>query len=104
MTQTGLFGWIREGVRQSVLMGVSDAMEVMGTPNDPGQLHPALQSMAAQAPQRIAASGDIQATRSVGQASPQRKRLGRSLKDMSPLPASATTKSSAKPTTPKSES
>ncbi|MFO0014655.1 MAG: hypothetical protein ACK553_18120 [Planctomycetota bacterium] len=87
MSQTGLFGWIRDGVRQSVLMGVSDAMEVLGTPNDPEQLHPALQSMASSTMQRIAASepsGDAGATRPVGERAPQRKRLGRSLKDLSP--------------------
>jgi len=28
------FGWLREGVRQSVLMGVSDAVEHLGTPRE----------------------------------------------------------------------
>ena len=28
------FEWIREGVRQSVLLGVSDAVEQIGTPHD----------------------------------------------------------------------
>ena len=87
MSQPGLFGWIRDGVRQSVLLGVSDAMEVLGTPKDPEQLHPALQSMASSTLQRIAAteqSIDASATRVVGERSPQRKRLGRSLKDLSP--------------------
>ncbi|MDR1484389.1 MAG: hypothetical protein LBT09_06160 [Planctomycetaceae bacterium] len=28
------FEWIREGVKQSVLMGVSDAVKTMGTPHD----------------------------------------------------------------------
>lgn len=91
MSQTGLFGWIRDGVRQSVLMGVSDAMEVLGTPKDPEQLHPALQSMASNTMQRIAASEqpiDANATRVVGERPPQRKRLGRSLKDLSPAPSS----------------
>ena len=31
------FEWIREGVKRSVLMGVSDAVETMGTPHDPEQ-------------------------------------------------------------------
>ncbi|MCU0710183.1 MAG: hypothetical protein MUF23_18050 [Pirellula sp.] len=91
MSQPGLFGWIRDGVRQSVLMGVSDAMEVMGAPQDPGQLHPALQSMAASTMQRIGsvetAAENVPETGSArinGERAPQRKRLGRSLKDMTP--------------------
>jgi hypothetical protein len=87
MSQPGLLGWIRENVRQSVLMGVSDAMEVLGPPQDPSQLHPALQSMATKTLERISVSEQSQDTgvaRGVGERSPQRKRLGRSLKDLSP--------------------
>ena len=29
------FEWIREGVKRSVLLGVSDAVETMGAPHDP---------------------------------------------------------------------
>jgi hypothetical protein len=89
MSNTGLFGWIRDGVKQSVLMGVSDAMEVMGTPNDPGQLHPALQSYTGASVQRIAGQGASEppAPRSGGESTPQRKRLGRSLKDITPAPS-----------------
>jgi hypothetical protein len=92
MSQTGLFGWIRDGVRQSVLMGVSDAMEVLGTPKDPSQLHPALQSMASKTLESVAASEQSLEScpaRVVGERSPQRKRLGRSLKDLSPNPSPA---------------
>jgi hypothetical protein len=28
------FGWIREGVKQSVLLGVSDAVETLGSPRE----------------------------------------------------------------------
>ena len=31
------FEWIREGVKRSVLLGVSDAVETMGAPHDPEQ-------------------------------------------------------------------
>ena len=34
------FEWLRDGVRQSVLLGVSDAIEQIGTPADSDQLHP----------------------------------------------------------------
>jgi hypothetical protein len=97
MSQPGLFGWIRDGVRQSVLMGVSDAMEVLGTPKDPEQMHPALQTMASNTLQRIAAteqSIDASATRVVNERAPQRKRLGRSLKDLSPNPGASKSSSS----------
>ena len=35
------FTWLREGVRRSVLLGVSDAVEDLGAPND-GEIHPSL--------------------------------------------------------------
>lgn len=96
MSQTGLFGWIRDGVRQSVLMGVSDAMEVLGTPKDSEPMHPALQSMASDAMQRIATVEqplESSATRTSVERSPHRKRLGRSLKDLSPGGPTPTPKS-----------
>ena len=34
------FEWLRDGVRQSVLLGVSDAIEQIGTPADSDDLHP----------------------------------------------------------------
>jgi hypothetical protein len=33
-TGFNFFSWIREGVKQSVLLGVSDAVEHMGTPHE----------------------------------------------------------------------
>ncbi|MBQ9875334.1 MAG: hypothetical protein IJM30_12845 [Thermoguttaceae bacterium] len=35
MPDFNFFEWIREGVKRSVLMGVSDAVETMGAPHDP---------------------------------------------------------------------
>ena len=65
------FEWIREGVRKSVLLGVSDAIEQIGAPNDSEKLHPNLSAMLQEAPKpkKSRASGG-------------RKRLGKSLKDM----------------------
>jgi hypothetical protein len=34
------FEWIRDGVRQSVLLGVSDAIEELGTPAQGEETHP----------------------------------------------------------------
>lgn len=70
-----LFQWIREGVRHSVLLGVSDAVEQIGTPptndNLSVRLGEYLRGTATEAPQRV--SGPT-----------QRKRLGRTLKDLNP--------------------
>ena len=74
-----LFLWIREGVKQSVLLGVSDAIEAIGTPDSADDITPRLLSFLKQ--------GSAEATKTGG-AGGQRKRLGRSLKDLeSPAPA-----------------
>lgn len=68
------FEWLRDGVRQSVLLGVSDAIEQIGSPADAEDLHPnvaaLLQGEGAGKPKRV------------GVAANNRKRLGRSLKDL----------------------
>ena len=69
-----LFLWIREGVKQSVLLGVSDAIEAIGTPDNSEDISPRLLEFMKQ-------GGADSATKSVGGAN-QRKRLGRSLKDL----------------------
>ncbi len=40
MSSINFFGWIRDGVRQSVLLGVSDAIDQLGTPPSTDELHP----------------------------------------------------------------
>ena len=40
----GLFNWIRDGVKQSVLLGVSDAIDTIGSPEESRTLNPALLS------------------------------------------------------------
>ncbi len=90
MSNLGLFNWIRDGVKQSVLMGVSDALENIGTPGDANSLHPALQSFTQSNTTRI----DVQRTadaspRLGGETTPGRKRLGRSLKDINPPKAAS---------------
>jgi hypothetical protein len=70
-----LFQWIREGVRHSVLLGVSDAVEQIGThptgDNLSGRLGEYLRGSTSDVPSRVAGST-------------QRKRLGRTLKDLNP--------------------
>ena len=77
----GFFGWIREGVKQSVLLGVHDAMQAMGSPEEQKNLPKSVsQWMAAQPlPESSldAASQLPGPTRKT-----DRNRLGRSLKDL----------------------
>lgn len=70
------FEWIREGVRKSVLLGVSDAIEQIGAPNDAEKLHPNLTAMLQEPPKA-----------KKSRASGGRKRLGKSLKDMDFVPS-----------------
>ena len=75
------FGWIRDGVRQSVLMGVSDAVEQLGTPATVNNLHPSVagflkvDSSDKETPKLMNAPASNSKTR---------KRLGKSLKDFGP--------------------
>ncbi len=71
------FEWIRDGVRQSVLLGVSDAIEQIGTPAETDDIHPGVAAfMASEKGEKKRVTG---ATAPAGNA---RKRLGRSLKDI----------------------
>jgi hypothetical protein len=42
MTNNGFFGWIRQGVKQSVLLGVSDALDALGTVDSNESFHPSI--------------------------------------------------------------
>ncbi|MEL7265442.1 MAG: hypothetical protein AAFP69_11640 [Planctomycetota bacterium] len=74
---TNFFSWIRDGVKQSVLLGVSDAIEEIGTPADTEELHPGVAGILSgnteAGPKRGARGGSSRGTK---------KRLGRSLKEM----------------------
>jgi hypothetical protein len=73
--QFNFFGWLREGVRQSVLLGVSDAVESLGLPPDAEESNQQLLTLLRAAPDRAAlpaAAGKANAGR----------RLGRSLKSI----------------------
>lgn len=85
----GLFGWIRDGVKQSVLMGVSDAIDTIGSPDERRELNPALLSFARQGNDGVTVPRveDTSARKVGGAASTGaagRKRLGRSLRDIDP--------------------
>jgi hypothetical protein len=74
----GVFGWIRDSVRRSVLLGFSDAVEQIGTASDGEDLHPQLAAVL-----RDAAPKAIQFQTEATIAKPQpKKRLGRSLEQL----------------------
>lgn len=70
------FDWIRDGVRQSVLLGVSDAIEQLGTPADSEDVHPGVAAFLA------SEKGEKKRVGASTGSSTGRKRLGRSLKDI----------------------
>ena len=74
--QPNFFQWIRDGVKQSVLLGVSDAVDQLGTIPHSEKLNEQLRNALAFDGEPRAASGHVGANISGG-----RKRLGRSLKD-----------------------
>ncbi len=76
MTSNGFFGWIREGVKQSVLLGVSDALETLGTVDPEATYHPSIAKALG------SSSGTPEALS--GPSRSPRKRLGKSLKDLNP--------------------
>ena len=67
------FEWLRNGVRQSVLLGVSDAIEQIGTPEDADDLHPNVAALL---------NGGETEKKTRGGRNAGRKRLGKSLKDI----------------------
>lgn len=73
------FDWIRDGVRQSVLLGVSDAIEQLGTPADSEDVHPGVAAFLASEKSEKSEKKRVGAAASGGTG---RKRLGRSLKDI----------------------
>ncbi len=87
MNGMNFFTWIRDGVRQSVLLGVSDAIETLGTPASTEDLHPSVAGLLrvdknVDASPRLAQAGASGGVGSSGGNSANRKRLGRSLKDI----------------------
>ena len=79
MSNLGVFGWIRESVKRSVLLGFSDAVEQLGSAADPSDpIHPQLAAVLRQAapPLALAEAPDRRPGKS------ERKRLGRSLEQL----------------------
>lgn len=91
--QFNFFSWMREGVKQAILLGVSDAVEEIGLPPDGDEIGKRLQRALKQDP----AAGKAGIAGSSGGEGGKRKRLGRSLRDLegaeasSPAPATSAT-------------
>lgn len=86
MNGVNFFTWIRDGVRQSVLLGVSDAVEQLGTPASADEIHPSVAGLLGPS---MNSNNQLPVARTAGNGSGTagRKRLGRSLKEMnSPKP------------------
>lgn len=72
------FQWLREGVRQAVVLGLADAVEDVGTRSAADDLGPALaQSLR----ERLAVTREPAVIESAA-AAPARRRLGRSLESL----------------------
>ncbi|WP_372899205.1 hypothetical protein [Stieleria sp.] len=71
------FQWLREGVRQSVVLGVSDAVEQIGLPETEQEVQPTLAALLGN--DSATTTPPRRKTTAAG-----RKRLGKSLKEMNP--------------------
>jgi hypothetical protein len=77
MNNLGVFGWIRESVKRSVLLGFSDAVEQIGSSDPDEALHPQLASVLLKASPAPSVTGIERAAEKSN-----RKRLGRSLEQL----------------------
>ena len=73
------FQWLRDGVRQSVVLGVSDAVEQIGMPESDQEVKPGLASVLG-----IEGEPETKTRGKKAAATGGRKRLGKTLKDMNP--------------------
>ena len=77
------FNWIREGVRQAVLLGVSEAVETIGaSPDGEDMSHRMLEVIRNGGPQISAAGAGAGGAAPALTVQSRRKKLGRSLSDI----------------------
>lgn len=76
--QFNFFSWMREGVKQAILLGVSDAVEEIGLPPDGDEIGKRLQRALKQEP---GAKNSLPGPTPAAEGA-KRKRLGRSLRDL----------------------
>ncbi len=75
------FDWIRDGVRQSVLLGVSDAVEQIGTPDNAADINP---EVAALFGNSVGGAATTTKQKRVTRKGASQKRLGKSLQELNP--------------------
>ena len=85
---TGLYGWIREGVKRAVLLGVSDAVEQLGTP-DGQEINPQLLSVLRTQNTPLLGTSQPAAASKPAIGIQSRKRLGRSIGQVQPASSPA---------------
>lgn len=80
------FEWLRDGVRQSVLLGVSDAVEQIGTPETGAEISPELAGLLNESGSGGGATATATATKRkrVARKGAPQKRLGKSLQELNP--------------------
>lgn len=89
MSNLGVFSWIRESVRRSVLLGFSDAVEQLGVAASADEpLHPQLAAVLHESAPRAFMHAPAEGRSS--HSKPKRKRLGRSLEQLRNPPAPKT--------------
>lgn len=93
MNKLGFYGWIREGVRRAVLLGLSDAIEQIGAPTDKEDISPHLLAVLRQEKPLLtdAPRGTAPGVAGLEHAKerPERKRLGKSFSELAQAPAAA---------------
>lgn len=75
------FDWLRDGVRQSVLLGVSDAVEQIGTPDNAAELNPEIAALLNEPSSGVASPTK---RKRVARKGTTQKRLGKSLQELNP--------------------
>ncbi|TWT73187.1 hypothetical protein [Allorhodopirellula solitaria] len=75
------FDWLRDGVRQSVLLGVSDAVEQIGTPDNAAEINPEVAALFGDA---NSGSSTTTKRKRVSRKGTSQKRLGKSLQELNP--------------------
>lgn len=75
------FDWIRDGVRQSVLLGVSDAVEQIGTPDHASEINPEIAALFGGV---SGPAGITSKPKAVARKGTTQKRLGKSLQELNP--------------------
>ena len=89
MSNTSFFGWIREGVKDSVIRGVGDAIEQLGVPDEDGNAPPQVLAFLRGdgGQQRMEVNDMVTTSAATTAPNRSRRRLGKSLKEIDGAPS-----------------